>query len=119
MFREGVAQSGGQPLRGVYIRGTKPVQRFQKKTWNSASKTHKPQQGEEHCSFDSPLELEERISKSMLDTLRAQNDQVDKLRADIRNMRSRLAKFVATGKKAEEKSLAFIAAAKARMDEDI
>ncbi|KAL3218773.1 hypothetical protein MRX96_031312 [Rhipicephalus microplus] len=119
MFLEEVAQSGGQPLRGVYIRGTKPVQRFQKITWNSASKTHKPQQGEEHCSFDFPLELEERISKSMLDTIRAQKDQVDELRADIRDMRSRLAKFVATGKKAQEKSLAFIAAVKARKDEDI
>nr|XP_050047824.1 uncharacterized protein LOC126544525 [Dermacentor andersoni]XP_054917061.1 uncharacterized protein LOC126544525 [Dermacentor andersoni]XP_054917062.1 uncharacterized protein LOC126544525 [Dermacentor andersoni] len=112
---EGVLQTGGLHLGNPYGRGSQPVLGFQPLTWRDASRMRQPPR-EQETWLDYPHELADIIFEGMIDTLRAQSDEVDALRADMRDVRSRMANFVASEKKAQDQSRAFIAAVKAQMD---
>lgn len=114
-----VSQPGGQPLSGLYDRGNKMVPCFQTTTRKVSPSTDQPPQEEEHRRLNYSRELADSIVEGMVHTIRAQNEEVNALRADMKDMRSRMARFFASRKKAQQKSLAFIAAVKARMDERI
>lgn len=112
---EGVWQTYYPHLGSRYGRGANPVLSFQPQTWRDASRMRQPPQ-EEETWLDYPRELADIIFEGMFDTLRAQSDEVEALRADMRNVRSRMADFIESQKKAQDQSLAFIAAVKAQMD---
>lgn len=112
-----VSQPCRQPLSGLYDRCNKTVPCFQTTTRKVSSRTDQPPQEEEHRRLNCSRVLADSIIEGMVHTIRAQNEEVNALRADMKEMRSRMAKFFARRKKAQQKSLAFIAAVKARMDE--
>lgn len=114
-----VSQAGGPPLRGFHDdRGKKLSVCFQAGTMRGASMVRQLPPDGERTWFDCPRELADGIVEGMVRTVRAQINEVDALRADMRDLRCRIANFVAEEKKAQEQSLAFIAAVKQRMAEE-
>uniref|UniRef100_A0A224Y615 Uncharacterized protein n=1 Tax=Rhipicephalus zambeziensis TaxID=60191 RepID=A0A224Y615_9ACAR len=112
------ASEAGVPyLRGPHVGGNEQSPCFQtlRRRGNSMMRQLPPDG--ERTWFDFPRELADRIVEAMVHTIRVQSNEVDALRADMRDLRIRMASFVADEKKAQEKSLSFIAAIKQRMAE--
>lgn len=114
-----VSQAGGAHLEGVYERGTGPAICFQTLTTGGASTMNQAQHEEERSWWDYQRDLTESIVEAMIHTVISKSDEVDALRYEMRDLRLRIASFVAAEKKAQERSLAFIAAVKQRMDDDV
>lgn len=112
------ASQGGNPSFGLYGGGSHSVPHFQAMTWRDSSRMREPPEDGEQAWLQCHRILYNRINGGMLRTLRALNNEVDALRADMRETRSRIAKFVDSERKEQEKSLAFIADVKAWMAEN-
>lgn len=114
-----VSQAGGPPLEGLYERGTWPEVCFQALTTGGASTMNQAQQQQERSWWDYQRDLTESIVEAMIHTVRLKSAEVDALRYEMRDLRLRITSFVAAEKKAQERSLAFIAAVKERMGDDV